>query len=755
MEVEQLPQLIVSRRILSQLVKQFDFNRRVLNEVKLKELKQILKSNPDIIEPIFTDFLKYFRQNDCEYRLAVLQLCNEFFQRSHIFRVQLTNHMQEVLLHTVETDPIHYPLPPPREAAKILKLESLKFVKLWHEKYAEAYPKLGFAVNFLRSSKCLDFERASVELQVERQRAEEANRKKDEQGKRIVEKVEGEFKERQEEILRCINETRHALELLVPRFDVSESTGRGSDLRCETEKIHGYNFVESVAVTVPLDAPIVNVNAENEIIINALMDCMKMLQFCKKVVHRWLFKLGKYGGSNAQKLCKEIVDLKNRITVELEKCEELHLQNRQKSDEEDSESDDLEDVPEKEGLELDHKLPEELPEYILKKTIEKVKNDLPGANAIAGTQKLLNSPLVHKKYQDHESKVPVLLYGLDLKYWGENDVKPAEIPRNNADCHRFWRPSDESCSTHFDIAEAYHARVMTFIGQQLKGSRQCRASLSDGTLCPRMDLKRCPLHGKIIDRDEMGYPMNEIIQKPQNSENDAKEEEKYIKDVEAATGVNLRGKVKRGRRKRQEDTNSNASAAVRKRLGAKLFNRNTIKRVYDTLESVRKARAAKNFEHQFNYACDGDRDIIVRLTSDDKISRLIKPYSISAYKLFSSATIMPLTDVPNAKIDPDGVFKYILIKVIEKVSRKEKLIVRGYSRCDYHGDVLEETEKELGSNYELVCLGGGRIKHESKNHNILVYGYSQGYGPADHQKSVDILREKYPDYKISFSTEGY
>uniref|UniRef100_A0A915Q0G1 Sex-regulated protein janus-B n=1 Tax=Setaria digitata TaxID=48799 RepID=A0A915Q0G1_9BILA len=115
---------------------------------------------------------------------------------------------------------------------------------------------------------------------------------------------------------------------------------------------------------------------------------------------------------------------------------------------------------------------------------------------------------------------------------------------------------------------------------------------------------------------------------------------------------------------------------------------------------------------------------------------------------------MPLDDVPDAKIDSNGVFKYILIKVTEKASRKEKLIVRGYAHCPFHGDILDETEKELGPSYELQCLGGGRIKHKSE-HNILVYGYSQGYGPADHQKSVDILKVAYPSYKITFSNEGY
>lgn len=60
-----------------------------------------------------------------------------------------------------------------------------------------------------------------------------------------------------------------------------------------------------------------------------------------------------------------------------------------------------------------------------------------------------------------QNEVPVLSYGLDLKYWGENDIKPAEVPRNNADCHRFWRPSDEGLVQH-DCLRSYSSILILY-----------------------------------------------------------------------------------------------------------------------------------------------------------------------------------------------------------------------------------------------------------------------------------------------------
>lgn len=46
-----------------------------------------------------------------------------------------------------------------------------------------------------------------------------------------------------------------------------------------------------------------------------------------------------------------------------------------------------------------------------------------------------------------------------------------------------------------------------------------------------------------------------------------------------------------------------------------------------------------------------------------------------------------IPQVPDVDIDPDGVFKYILIKLTspnENGDLQDKLIVRGFAECPYH-----------------------------------------------------------------------
>ncbi|XP_012288283.1 14 kDa phosphohistidine phosphatase-like [Orussus abietinus] len=70
-------------------------------------------------------------------------------------------------------------------------------------------------------------------------------------------------------------------------------------------------------------------------------------------------------------------------------------------------------------------------------------------------------------------------------------------------------------------------------------------------------------------------------------------------------------------------------------------------------------------------------------------------------------------------------------------------------------DEVGEQLKKFGSGLDTECLGGGRIDHDAAKKNIKVYGYSQGFGKADHRVSVGLLKKKYPDYEITWSDEGY
>ena len=49
--------------------------------------------------------------------------------------------------------------------------------------------------------------------------------------------------------------------------------------------------------------------------------------------------------------------------------------------------------------------------------------------------------------------------------------------------------------------------------------------------------------------------------------------------------------------------------------------------------------------------------------------------------------------IPNADIDGDGRFKYVLIKVFkESDSDNFKYVVRGYKSAGYHGNVISDLE---------------------------------------------------------------
>lgn len=116
-----------------------------------------------------------------------------------------------------------------------------------------------------------------------------------------------------------------------------------------------------------------------------------------------------------------------------------------------------------------------------------------------------------------------------------------------------------------------------------------------------------------------------------------------------------------------------------------------------------------------------------------------------------------LDQIPDVDIDPKGKFKYILIEVTDPETKEKKHIVRGYKDCPYHVDILEKVEQDiLKVKCRANCVGGGRILHKPEVKAIFIFGYSQGFGRADHTITQKLVQSKYPDYTdVTWSNEGY
>jgi Janus/Ocnus family (Ocnus) len=67
--------------------------------------------------------------------------------------------------------------------------------------------------------------------------------------------------------------------------------------------------------------------------------------------------------------------------------------------------------------------------------------------------------------------------------------------------------------------------------------------------------------------------------------------------------------------------------------------------------------------------------------------------------------------------------------------------------------------KYFGDSVTFICdsfLAVFRIEHEPAESRIFVYGYSMGFGLADHAVTVELLKAHYPSYtSITFSNDGY
>ena len=88
-----------------------------------------------------------------------------------------------------------------------------------------------------------------------------------------------------------------------------------------------------------------------------------------------------------------------------------------------------------------------------------------------------------------------------------------------------------------------------------------------------------------------------------------------------------------------------------------------------------------------------------------------------------------MDQIPPVLISANGRFKYVLIRLTDRVTKQEKLVVRGNTTAEFHADLVDEFENKLRKLKNLQvdyrCIGGGRIYINPTEQLLNVYGFSQ------------------------------
>ncbi|XP_052592201.1 UV-stimulated scaffold protein A [Peromyscus californicus insignis] len=433
-----------------------------------------------------------------------------------------------------------------------------------------------------------------------------------------------------------------------PSRDEDEHSDPEEFLRSHGLGSHKY----TLDVELPSDGLKVQENEDNLAVLHAARDSLKLIQnkFLPTVCS-WVQRFTRAGIYSGH--LKQAIDLKMELELALKKYEELNIQPEkgQRSrtgalEDSEDEDQDFVDVPEKEGYEP--RIPDHLrAEYGLEpkaslKTLEKgtavcslqertrmrkeeeasdptsaaaqllrLQDCLPSTSP--SSARLLLGPEEAQK-QAERARAPIVPFGVDLCYWGQEKLTAGKILKSDSQ-HRFWKPSEveeEVDSAH--VSEMLHSRHITFAGKFEPVQHQCRALKPNGRLCERQDRLKCPFHGKIIPRDDKGQPLNpedrareQRQQLQQQQAHPDWQDPEFMKDVEAATGVDLgssryskKGKGKKKKHPNLTDLRERANTS-RARLEKKVFAKAAVQRVVAAMNQMDQKKHEK-FANQFNYA---------------------------------------------------------------------------------------------------------------------------------------------------------
>jgi phosphohistidine phosphatase len=158
---------------------------------------------------------------------------------------------------------------------------------------------------------------------------------------------------------------------------------------------------------------------------------------------------------------------------------------------------------------------------------------------------------------------------------------------------------------------------------------------------------------------------------------------------------------------------------------------------------------------------DGFENVTSYTTNDEdrnEVAKLQARLQNSTTNASSNTKSINIQQRPLSSVEiAEGVHKYVLIKA--EWDGDEQYIVTSKKGAAYHRNAAEPMidKLERAGYTNIDVTGGGRLSLSSNTKEIYIYGFSYGFGLADHAISQrTILNDsRYSSFNVTYSNEGY
>ncbi|GAU13648.1 hypothetical protein TSUD_347520 [Trifolium subterraneum] len=483
----------------------------------LKAIKTVVRYSDSELRLASQTLMDLMKRDHSQVRYLALQIIDELFMRSKLFRTLIVENMEQLMSLSVGFRR-NLPLPAPPSVASVLRSKAIEFLEKWNVSFGVHYRQLRLGYDYLKNTLRLQF--PNIQANVER--IQQERRERERRSKEILlnkyESLKEKFSSIKGEILSTMDEIDGCLDILHSK-QVHESDDILDDEEFDDFRSLELQQLRREALN---EGEKVYESSDNTVVFDALRELYKLLVTKHLVsIQEWvsvLVRVEVVDNRFRDSTLKEFIDIQNRLKSVKKRCEEAGcsiLNSSTRDGEEDFweegnvvSIETLSSAPDNKNKHTDmastshNTSSDNLGSYATESKSSNTDSLLHGGNE---SESKGNEPESNPLRSKLLTNAPVVSWGSHLDTWGSNRVFMANQRGLDLDSH--WGRVDDDAVIPSDKIAELSVPAMPYEEKQIE-IQPCRAPLRKGGLCRRRDMKICPFHGPIIPRDDEGRPLN-------------------------------------------------------------------------------------------------------------------------------------------------------------------------------------------------------------------------------------------------------